>query len=265
MTLSDVTRRRLIGSLAAGVSAVSVTSSSISSARAQSAQKTFVLIGGAFYGAWCWHRVTERLEKQGHKVYALTLTGLAERSHLLSRDINLDTHITDIANLVEWEDLTDICLVAHSYAGCPASGALERVGNRVSSIVWVDAIKPADGESFRDLVSFPIEEGAISRPAPKALPPTAFSDPKDVAWVLSKVTPQPIGTWLQSVKLSGARERVAKKTYIRLPKFQLAALDKAAGECKSDNSWTVLENATSGHSVMIAEPDWLTDVLVKAA
>ncbi|MGY4593333.1 hypothetical protein ACVWXL_001079 [Bradyrhizobium sp. GM22.5] len=112
MTLSDVTRRRLIGSLAAGVSAVSVTSSSISSARAQSAQKALVLIGGAFYGAWCWHRVTERLEKQGHKVYALTLTGLAERSHLLSRDINLDTHITDIANLVEWEDLTDICLVA---------------------------------------------------------------------------------------------------------------------------------------------------------
>jgi hypothetical protein len=74
MTLSDVTRRRLIGSLAAGVSAVSVTSSSISSARAQSAQKTFVLIGGAFYGAWCWrHR---EAQKQGHKLYALTLTGL---------------------------------------------------------------------------------------------------------------------------------------------------------------------------------------------
>jgi hypothetical protein len=267
MILSNVTRRRLIGGLAAGVSAVSVTSPStfISSARAQSAQKTFVLIGGAFYGAWCWHRVTDRLEKQGHKVYALTLTGLAERSHLLSKDINLDTHIADIANLVEWEDLANICLVAHSYAGCPASGALERIGNRVSSIVWVDAIKPADGQSFRDLVPFPIEEGAISRPAPKALPPTAFSDPKDVAWVLSKVTPQPIGTWLQPVKLSGARERVAKKIYVRLPKFQLAALDKAAGECKSDNSWTVLENTTSGHSVMITEPDWLTDVLVKAA
>lgn len=267
MTLSNITRRGMIGGLAAGVSAGAIiTSDTFSSdARAQSARKTFVLIGGAFYGAWCWHRVTERLEKQGHKVYALTLTGLAERSHLLSKDINLDTHVTDIANLLEWEDLTDICLVAHSYAGCPASGALERIGNRVSSIVWVDAIKPADGQSFRDLVPFPIEEGTISRPAPKALPPTAFSDPKDVAWVLSKVTPQPIGTWLQPVKLSGARERVAKKTYIRLPKFQLAALDKAAAECKSDNSWTVLENTTSGHSVMIVEPDWLTDVLVKAA
>jgi len=184
---------------------------------------------------------------------------------LLSKDINLDTHITDIANLVEWEDLSDICLVAHSYAGFPASGALERIGNRVSSIVWVDALKPADGQSFRDAVPFPVEDGAISRPAPKALPPTAFNDPKDVAWVLSKVTPQPIGTWLQPIKLSGAREKVAKKTYIRLPKFALAALDKASEECKADKSWTVLENTTSGHSVMIVEPDWLTDVLLKAA
>ena len=110
-----------------------------------------------------------------------------------------------------------------------------------------------------------MEDGAISLPAPKALPPDAFNDPKDAAWFLSKVTPQPIGTWLQPVKLSGAREKVAKKTYIRLPKFQLAALDKAAGECKADKSWTVLENTTSGHPVMIDEPDWLTGVLVKAA
>ena len=89
--LSNVTRRRMIGGLAAGVGAVSVTSSNISRARAQSAQKTFVLVGGAFYGAWCWRRVSDRLEKQGHKAYALTLTGLADRSHLLSNDIDLDT------------------------------------------------------------------------------------------------------------------------------------------------------------------------------
>lgn len=264
---SNITRRRILGGLGAGLGTASAISSGvfIRSARAQSSRKTFVLIGGAFYGAWCWQRVTDRLAKQGHKVYPLTLTGLADRSHLLSKDINLDTHIADIVNLVEWEDLADICLVAHSYAGYPASGALERIGNRVSSIVWVDALKPADGQSFRDQVPFQAEEGAISRPAPKALPPTAFNDPKDVAWVLSKVTPQPIGTWLQPVKLSGAREKVAKKTYIRLPKFSLAALDKAAAECKADTSWTVLENTTSGHSVMIVEPDWLTGVLLQAA
>ena len=266
MTFSNITRRGMIGGLAAGVSAATIITSDtfISDARAQSARKTFVLIGGAFYGAWCWHRVTDRLEKQGHKVYALTLTGLAERSHLLSKDINLDTHITDIANLVEWEGLEDICLVAHSYAGFPASGALERIGNRVSSIVWVDALKPEDGKSFRDEVPFQTEEGAISRPAPKALPPNAYNDPKDVAWVLSKVTPQPIGTMLQPVKLSGAREKVAKKTYIRLPKFSLAALDKAYADCKADKSWTVFENTTSGHSVMITEPEWLTGILLQA-
>jgi hypothetical protein len=82
---------------------------------------------------------------------------------------------------------------------------------------------------------------------------------------LSKATPHPKGTWLQPVKLSGARERVAKKTYIRLPKFKMAALDKAYAECKADKSWTVLENTTSQHAVMIMEPDWLSDVLLKAA
>jgi hypothetical protein len=146
----------------------------------------------------------------------------------------------------------------------PASGVLERIGNRASSIVWVDALKPSDGQSFHDEVPFQVEDGAISRPAPKAVAPTGFHDPKDAAWFLSKVTPQPIGTWLQPVKLSGAREKVAKKTYIRLPKYPLAALDKAFAECKADKSWTVLENTTSGHSVMINEPDWLTDVLLQA-
>jgi len=256
----------MIAGLMAGVGAATAISSNtfISDARAQSARKTFVLVPGAFSGEWCWRRVSDRLEKQGHKVYALTLTGLGDRSHLLSKDINLDTHITDIANLVEWEDITDICLVAWSYGGYPASGALERIGNRVSSIVWVDAFKPSDGQSFRDEVPFKAEDGAISIPAPKAVRPDAFGDPKDAAWFLSKVTPQPIGPWLQPVKLSGARDRVAKKTYIRLPKYPLAALDKAFGECKADKSWTVLENTTSGHAVVINEPDWLTDVLLKA-
>jgi hypothetical protein len=182
----------------------------------------------------------------------------------LSKDINLDTHIADIANVVEWDDLNDICLVAWSYGGYPASGALERIGNRVSSIVWVDALKPSDGQSFRDEVPFKVEDGAISIPAPKAVRPDAYQDPKDAAWFLSKATPQPIGPWLQPVKLSGAREKVAKKTYIRLPKFPMAALDKASADCKADKSWTVLENTTSGHPVMINEPDWLTDVLLKA-
>jgi pimeloyl-ACP methyl ester carboxylesterase len=92
------------------------------SARAQTAPKTFVLVHGAWHGGWCWRRVADQLESQGHKVYAPTLTGLGERSHLMSASIRLDTHITDVVNLVKWEGLDNIVLVGHSYAGVVISG-----------------------------------------------------------------------------------------------------------------------------------------------
>jgi len=116
----------MVRGLSAGAGAAAVISSDtlVSQAHAQSTRKTFVLVPGAYCGAWYWRLVSDRLEKAGHRVYSLTLTGLADRSHLLSKDINLDTHIADIANFVQWEELTDICLVAHSYGGYPASGAL---------------------------------------------------------------------------------------------------------------------------------------------
>jgi pimeloyl-ACP methyl ester carboxylesterase len=255
-----ITRRGLMGGLAAGV-AIAATVTSNNAVRAQATGKTYVLVPGAFCGAWYWRRVATLLEKQGHKVFPLTLTGLGDRAHLLSKEINLETHILDIVNFIEVEDLTDICLVAHSYGGYPASGALERVEKRVSSIVWVDALKPSDGQSFAAELSIKLEEGAISRPAPKT---SALPDAKDAAWVVSKMTAHPVGTWLQPVKLSGARERIAKKTYIRLPKYQLAALDKAAAECKADSTWKFIENNTSGHAVMLQEPEWLAEVLIKA-
>src|SRR4029450_11540232 len=81
-------------------------------------RKTFVLVHGSWHGGWCWRRVVDLLEKKGHKVFAPTMTGLGERSHLMSKDIILDTHITDIVNVFKWEDLKDVCLVVHSYGGC---------------------------------------------------------------------------------------------------------------------------------------------------
>ena len=80
-------------------------------------RKTFVLIHGAYHGGWCWRKVVDILEKQGHKVYAPSLTGLADRSHLLSMNLTLDTHITDIVNLFKWEDINNGCLAVHSGGG----------------------------------------------------------------------------------------------------------------------------------------------------
>ncbi|MGY0575929.1 alpha/beta hydrolase [Bradyrhizobium sp. RDM12] len=131
----------------------------IGAARAQSARKTIVFVSGAFCGGWIWRRVTDRLEQGGHNVFAQSLTGLADRSHLLSKDVNLDTHIADVVNLIKWESLENVCLVAWSYAGFVGSGALENIGDRVSSVVWLDAFIPTDGQRVADFAAEPVRKG----------------------------------------------------------------------------------------------------------
>ena len=234
-------------------------------------RKTFVLVHGAWHGGWCWRRVADLLEKQGHRVFAPTLTGVGERSHLLSNDINLDTHIADIVNLIQWEELHDICLVAHSYGGWPASGAIEQTLDRISSIVWLDAFKPENGQRVIDLASEfsrkalleAVARGDAGRAAPKA--EVFLVNEQDRAWVDSKTTAQPNGVALQPIKLTGAREKVAKKTYIRAPRYLQPAFDQALAECKADKSWRVFETTESGHDVMIDVPEWLADVLLEVS
>jgi pimeloyl-ACP methyl ester carboxylesterase len=170
----EPTRRSMLATGAAlGAAAVA---SGATRSEAQGAHKTFVLAHGAWHGGWCWRRVADLLEKRGHKVYTPTLTGLGERSHLMRADISLDTHITDVVNVIKWEDLHGICLVAHSYGGWPVSGALEQIGDRVASIVFLDAFVPEDGQKGFDFASDfsrkgtieAQQKGEISRPAPPA-------------------------------------------------------------------------------------------------
>jgi Alpha/beta hydrolase family len=187
-------------------------------------------IHGAWVGGWYWRRVSDLLEKNGHKAFSPTLTGLGERSHLLNKDVNLDTHVTDIVNVIKWENLDNVCLVAHSYGGFPGSGALEKIGGNVSSIVWLDASKPRDGqkgsdwtsEAGRKMVAASFEKGDAGFGPPKL--GTVFVNEKDSAWVNSKVTAQPTGTF----------EKAPKKTYVRLRKYPNPNFDNALAECKSD-------------------------------
>jgi hypothetical protein len=272
MTARNITRRSIIGTGAVGAGLVALASGgAVSEARAQTAPKTFVLIHGAWVGGWYWRRVSDLLEKKGHKVFSPTLTGLGERSHLLSKDINLDTHITDIVNVIKWESLNDICFVAHSYAGFPASGALDQIGDRVSSIVWLDTFKPENGDSVANMAPearrapllAAVEKGEPGLQAPKA--EVLLVNEKDRALVDEKATPHPTGTLVQPIKLSGGREKVAKKTYIRATRFANPGFDKALAECKADKAWNTIENTTSGHAVMLDEPEWLADQLLKGA
>lgn len=272
MTNSGISRRRVLRSAAAGGLAAAAAPGVIGATHAQSARKTFVFVSGAFCGGWIWRRVTDRLEQGGHKVFAPSLTGLAERSHLLSKDVNLDTHIADVVNLIKWESLEDVCLVAWSYAGFVGSGALESIGDRVSSVVWLDAYIPADGQRVADFAAEPVRKGiqvAIDKGEAgvrgSAKYPTTVVAERDRAYAESKVTPHPVGTYLQQIKVSGALQKVAKKTYIRLPKFPQSAFDKALADCKSDTSWATFEQPDVGHMAMLDAPDRVSELIVQAA
>nr|WP_237440143.1 alpha/beta fold hydrolase [Amycolatopsis rubida] len=168
----------------------------------------FVLLHGGRHGGWCWKRTAARLRSAGHAVYTPTLTGLGERSHLLSPAIGLDTHIQDLVGVFGYEDVDDAVLVAHSYGGMVACGAMERVADRVRALVLVDGYLPRAGESMMDLVDPATAEYTMDLAARDGegwfLPPTdaavwGVTDPADNAWVNGKTTAHPLKTYRDPV------------------------------------------------------------------
>src|ERR1700690_1514418 len=113
---------------------------------------TFVLVHGSFHGGWCWQNVARLLRPSGHEVYAPTLTGLGERSHLATPKTGLELHIQDILQVLEYEDLHDVVLVGHSYAGLIITSVAEQVPQRVARLIYLDAFIPHEGKSAFDLM-----------------------------------------------------------------------------------------------------------------
>jgi len=220
---------------------------------------TIVLVHGAWADASSWTGVIKRLQAAGHDVVALpnTLRGVA----------------ADAAVIRNYLDTVDgpVVLVAHSYGGWPSSGALEHIHDRVASIVWLDAFKPEDGQKGTDFASefsrkALVEAVAKGEPGRKGPPAKTFSvSERDYAWIDSKLTPQPNGVATQPIRLTGKRETIARKTYIRAAKYPRAAFDKALADCKADTTWQTFVNEASGHDVMIDQPEWLADVLLKVS
>ncbi len=238
--------------------------------QAQTAQKTFVLIHGTWHGGWCWRRVAAALQARGHKVYAPSLTGLADRSHLLTKDVNLTTHANDIANLIKWEDLKDIVLVGHSSAGFAITLAAEQIGPQVASIVYLDAFVPKVGDSLISLANpgprKALEEAVargdlVARPVPSAV----FNvNEKDRAWVDAKCTPHPLAAVVEKMTAAGAYQKIARKTYIRATGTKSPVFDETLAQVKTMPGWTTYE-VTSGHDVMVDQPDRLVEILLEVA
>jgi pimeloyl-ACP methyl ester carboxylesterase len=231
---------------------------------------TFVLVHGAWHGGWCWRRVADRLRGGGHVVFTPTLTGLGERSHLLSAGIDLATHIADIVNVMRWENLTDVVLCGHSYGGFVISGVAERMAPAIRSLVFLDAFVPRNGESVLDLTGPAVQDSIRTalHNGDLAIPPRpaqAFGvNESDRAWVDRLCVPQPIATFTDKIALTGARARIARKTYIRAKAYANPGFDRAADELRADGSWHTAE-APGGHDVMVDQPERLTEFLLEAA
>lgn len=230
---------------------------------------TFVLVHGAWHGGWGWVRLAELLHRQGHVVFTPTLTGLGERSHLMSASVNATTHITDVVNLIHYERLSDIVLVGHSYGGCVVSGVAEVVPDKIASIVFLDAFIPDNGDATVDLVQPAVKDiilaaqarGETTVPVRNA---AAFNvNEKDQAWVDSLAGPQPIGSMTEKLKLTGAREKIARKTYIRASGYPNVSFEAAHARAKAEG-WRTYE-VPCGHDVMIDMPERLAEILNEVA
>jgi len=221
---------------------------------------TFVLVHGAWHGGWCWRRVADRLLAKGHRVFTPTLTGLGERSHLLDANVNLTTHVTDIVNVIRWEELSGIVLCGHSYGGMVVTGAADRVPERIAALVYLDAHVPENGQSMQDLRPREL-------PAAIGAPPLTAEyfnvNPADRAWVDRLCTLHPVASITEKLALTGAGRAVKRRMYIRAAGFPLPVFDAFYHRFKDDPGWTT-HALPCGHDVMVDMPDALADLLERA-
>jgi pimeloyl-ACP methyl ester carboxylesterase len=265
---NEQTRRAMLTGMAAGIGMIGMVEQA--NAQAQASGKTFVLVHGAWHGGWCWRRVADLLQKQGHKVFTPTMTGLGERSHLIDAKVNLATHITDIVNVIKWEGLRDIVLVGHSYGGCIISGVAEQMGDAMGAIVFLDAFVPENGDTLATKASQPVREAiaGLVEKGETAMKPVSAAvfrvNEKDRAWVDAMCTPHPVATLTDKITITGARDRIAKKAYIRAKGYPSVPFDGFQERLKADATWRIYE-LPCGHDVMVDMPDRLSEILVEVA
>lgn len=232
---------------------------------------TYVLVHGAWHGGWCWVRVAERLRAAGHTVFTPTLSGLADRAHLMSPTITLMTHIKDVVGLLRWEELNDVVLVGHSYGGVVITGAADREAGRVKALIYLDALVPGHGQSAMDVRRPDQVEAtfaaARSKGAGWRIPPTkakAFKvNEADRAWVDAKCTDLPLACFTEPLHLSGAVDGIKTRAYIRAGSFPAENFDKSLAKFASDGHPTYTVDC--GHDVMVDAPEELTRILLEYA
>jgi len=230
---------------------------------------TFVLVHGAWAGGLIWRPIARALRKANHEVYTPTLTGIGERRHLLNREINLNTHIQDVLSVIDYEDLSDIVPVGHSYGGMVVTGVADTVPEKVASLAYLDAFLPENGQSLfsmlppdrpqpasitgEDWLTDPVPAGAFGQPSQEVLD-----------FAARKGMPQPTACFSQRLKLTGGIDRIRRKTYIYCNDPEPTTFTSFYEKLKNKPGWTV-HTLPCTHFAQMDMPNELTALLLEAA
>lgn len=227
---------------------------------------TFVLVHGAFHGGWCYSRVARILRAAGHDVFTPTLTGLGERAHLAHMSVNLSVHVEDVVAVLCCEELSDVILCGHSYGGMVITGVAAIEGERVRSLVYLDAIVPEEGQSLFDVVGFETMQHTVASAAQDGRVPspgTAFFNVNtaDSEWVGRRCVPQSIATFVEAVHLTGRENAVRNRTYILANNYGFELNRNTFDRLAHDPAWRTAVVDT-GHDMMIDAPEQLAQALL---
>jgi pimeloyl-ACP methyl ester carboxylesterase len=207
-----------------------------------------------------WHAGCElspfalKLRALGHDAFTPTLTGLGDRAHLGGMRPNLTTHIEDVANLIEIENLSNVVLCGHSYAGMVITGVADRLTERIAALVYIDALVPEDGDSwwrlmndyFRAVAIEGVDEEGFSVRPPVGMDP--------------RCRPHPLASFLQTIRLSGRWKEVREKLFIYATGWSESPFPPTVARLRTLPDWRVEEMATR-HNIIAAAPDELLTLL----
>jgi pimeloyl-ACP methyl ester carboxylesterase len=231
----------------------------------------FLLVHGAMHGGWCWRKLAPLLQKEGHEVFTPTLTGMGERSHLLTRETGLYTHVDDLLGVLKFEDLSDVIVVGHSYGGLVITQLAEAAFERIQRIIYLDAFLPQDGQCLFDMLtettqkfyldwSKQMGEGWRLPPSDAVLTRWGLTNPDDIAWVAPRLTDIPMNCYFDKLDLKRHAADSLPKTYIHCTKGPMVPEMKLFAKHAKAKNWGYNE-IEAGHDAMVTEPEKLAELI----
>ena len=227
---------------------------------------TFLVAHGAWSAGWSWKKMHPLLHAAGHQLITPTYTGLGERGHLASPEVDLETHIQDVLGVIRFEDLDGFVLIGHSYGGMVATGVADRASEHINRLIYLDAFVPRDGQCLFDLVPAAHREEMLERArstgdgwllSPNPMPPDTSEE--DLRWATPLRLPQPIATVQQPIRLRHKSAPVPR-TYIYCTHSEV--FKPFADQARDSSEWRYYEMDTS-HNPHITAPEALADLLDK--